>query len=467
MAQFVVIWSIFLCVSCLSLSNGHGYEVVAQQATNVPVVNNNNVLASVGASEVGGIDEHVVAPVVDSVKHDARIYHPAAVTKPRIIEQYDQRSLDGHYEYRYVLSNGDARYERAYWIPNGKNMVLARKGYYSYPMTNDKYLTVFYTADQNGFRQDSATYSRSQPTLPRNIVVPEYVPSSYVHVAPAPVTQRPSNAHIYISSTTRRPHQHPTGNPFIQLYPSSAAQGPAHHLNVGKPSQGHHSHVQHPSVHHPSGVDSPVGGQHPSGSHSSSLNHHASGVHTSSGMHSTSGVHHTTVGHPSGVYPSVPSQSWHSSGVYNYANVPSSGAHTSSSMHGVPSSSGAVHSPSDIQSSSGVHSQAGIHSSSAVHSPSVVNPHQQSGVSSPSSNVDSSSGMHSQAGIHSSSAVHSPSEAHSSSVHHSSVHPSAQPHPAHQHQSSAHASSAHSSPAAAHAPANTPSVPVQSWHYNF
>ncbi|XP_037935788.1 uncharacterized protein LOC119669830 [Teleopsis dalmanni] len=89
---------------------------------------------------------------------DDRTYHPAEVLSPRLIERFDKRSLDGHYEYRYVLSNGDTRYERAYWIPVGKKMVLARKGYYSYPMPNGKFLTVFYTADQNGFHEVSCKY---------------------------------------------------------------------------------------------------------------------------------------------------------------------------------------------------------------------------------------------------------------------------------------------------------------------
>lgn len=35
------------------------------------------------------------------------------------------------------------------------NKILARKGFYSHPLTNGKYLTVFYTADENGYLQDT------------------------------------------------------------------------------------------------------------------------------------------------------------------------------------------------------------------------------------------------------------------------------------------------------------------------
>lgn len=57
---------------------------------------------------------------------------------------------------RYTLSNGVTRYEKSYWKPVGQNnKILARKGFYSHPLTNGKYLTVFYTADENGYLQDT------------------------------------------------------------------------------------------------------------------------------------------------------------------------------------------------------------------------------------------------------------------------------------------------------------------------
>ncbi|XP_017086550.1 endocuticle structural glycoprotein SgAbd-1 [Drosophila eugracilis] len=93
-------------------------------------------------------------------------------TSPRLIDSYDQRSLDGQYEFRYQLDNGNTRYERAYWLPVGKELVLAKKGYYSVPLPNDKYSTVFYTADHRGYHVDMQTLSVEQPLLPRSLEVP-------------------------------------------------------------------------------------------------------------------------------------------------------------------------------------------------------------------------------------------------------------------------------------------------------
>lgn len=97
---------------------------------------------------------------------------------------------------RYQLDNGNTRYERAYWIPVGKELVLAKKGYYSVPLPNSQYSTVFYTADHRGYHVDMRefpiksgsslnslpnllkffeivdTLSAEQPTLPKNLEVP-------------------------------------------------------------------------------------------------------------------------------------------------------------------------------------------------------------------------------------------------------------------------------------------------------
>ncbi|KAI8034320.1 uncharacterized protein LOC128264623 [Drosophila gunungcola] len=93
-------------------------------------------------------------------------------SSPRLIDSFDQRSIDGQYEFRYQLDNGNTRYERAYWLPVGKDLVLAKKGYYSVPLPNDKYSTVFYTADHRGYHVDMQTLSEEQPLLPRNLEVP-------------------------------------------------------------------------------------------------------------------------------------------------------------------------------------------------------------------------------------------------------------------------------------------------------
>ncbi|XP_016923042.2 uncharacterized protein [Drosophila suzukii] len=94
-------------------------------------------------------------------------------SSPRLIDSFDQRSVDGQYEFRYQLDNGNTRYERAYWLPVGKDLVLAKKGYYSVPLPNDKYSTVFYTADHRGYHVDMQTLSGEQPLLPRSLEVPE------------------------------------------------------------------------------------------------------------------------------------------------------------------------------------------------------------------------------------------------------------------------------------------------------
>ncbi|XP_001965584.3 nonsense-mediated mRNA decay protein 2 [Drosophila ananassae] len=98
------------------------------------------------------------------------VYKPQS--SPRLIDSFDQRSLDGQYEFRYQLDNGNTRYERAYWIPVGKELVLAKKGYYSVPLPNSQYSTVFYTADHRGYHVDMHTLSAEQPLLPKNLEVP-------------------------------------------------------------------------------------------------------------------------------------------------------------------------------------------------------------------------------------------------------------------------------------------------------
>ncbi|XP_034482014.1 uncharacterized protein LOC117787569 [Drosophila innubila] len=98
--------------------------------------------------------------------------NPDSFDSIRLIEDFDQRSPDGQHEYRYQLSNGDTRYERTFWMPVGKNWVLARRGYYSVPLPNAQYSTVFYRADHHGYHVDTHTLSGEQPLLPRTLEVP-------------------------------------------------------------------------------------------------------------------------------------------------------------------------------------------------------------------------------------------------------------------------------------------------------
>ncbi|XP_014091453.2 uncharacterized protein [Bactrocera oleae] len=483
MAQFVVIWSIFLYASCLLLLSSAEVPQQPQQFTKVPLVSNNVVEMVAGVSGQGGVGVGVgvtggvgavIAPSVGSVAEEERVYyHPAAVSKPRVIDQYDHRSLDGHFEYRYLLSNGEARYERAYWLPAGKNMVLARKGYYSYPISNNKFLTVFYTADQNGYRQDSTTFSRAQPHLPRSIEVPEYVLQS-VYAAHPPVIQHQSKPYVHPSTTTSRPFVPSTDNPFIQLKP----QVPAHQsaIDHGQPLYGHQSQAQHSSLHTSSSAHSSVGGQVASGIHSSIGAHHSAVVTTPSVVSSSTGVHINV-----GVKP-APGQVWDSSVVVPSSSnvVSSSGIHYSSGVHSqavhptVPSQS-AVHSSSVVQHGVESHSQVGAHPTVPVQSAVLSSwggqssgSHSQAGVH---LEVPTASTVHSSVSAYSPPPVHSPSVVQPSTGVHSAAVPPSRPtvrpsNQVYQYQSASQGSSAQSSVVVPPTVAS-PTVPVQSWHYSF
>uniref|UniRef100_A0A1A9WGP3 Uncharacterized protein n=1 Tax=Glossina brevipalpis TaxID=37001 RepID=A0A1A9WGP3_9MUSC len=100
-------------------------------------------------------------------------YHPIDVKEPYVLEQSDRRFKDGTYEYRFLLNNGVARYERSYWEGTGNKTSLARKGYYSHPLRNGKFLTIYYTADQNGYQEDMSSYTDASPVLPRSLEIPK------------------------------------------------------------------------------------------------------------------------------------------------------------------------------------------------------------------------------------------------------------------------------------------------------
>ncbi|XP_037938752.1 endocuticle structural glycoprotein SgAbd-2 [Teleopsis dalmanni] len=94
-------------------------------------------------------------------------------TENRIIDRFNHRYPDGSYEFRYEQSDGSARYERGYFllIDNVKTLVVV--GYYSYRQPDGRYLTVFYNADQNGYRQNQSITAQTYPNLPRSIEVPQ------------------------------------------------------------------------------------------------------------------------------------------------------------------------------------------------------------------------------------------------------------------------------------------------------
>lgn len=72
----------------------------------------------------------------------------------RVLDNFDHRYPDGSYEFRYELADGQARYERGYFIKVNKHKSLVVVGYYSYRMPDGKFITVFYNADRYGYRQN-------------------------------------------------------------------------------------------------------------------------------------------------------------------------------------------------------------------------------------------------------------------------------------------------------------------------
>jgi len=76
----------------------------------------------------------------------------------RLLDRFDNRYPDGSYEYRFELDDGTARYERGYFVKINDVKTLMVVGYYAYRMTDGRYITVFYNADQFGYRQNQCKY---------------------------------------------------------------------------------------------------------------------------------------------------------------------------------------------------------------------------------------------------------------------------------------------------------------------
>ncbi|KAH8320129.1 hypothetical protein KR074_002392 [Drosophila pseudoananassae] len=175
------------------------------------------------------------------------VYKPQS--SPRLIDSFDQRSLDGQYEFRYQLDNGNTRYERAYWLPVGKELVLAKKGYYSVPLPNSQYSTVFYTADHRGYHVDTREYSpkafqnsqqilmkflentdtlsAEQPMLPRNLEVPgvprEKDPETKRTSIPEP-EHNESDVDVKVDELEDPKEEKDTSNNIISFYPQAEAE---------------------------------------------------------------------------------------------------------------------------------------------------------------------------------------------------------------------------------------------------
>ncbi|KAH8274743.1 hypothetical protein KR026_001350 [Drosophila bipectinata] len=90
----------------------------------------------------------------------------------RLLDRFDNRYPDGSYEYRFELDDGTSRYERGYFVKIDDVKTLMVVGYYSYRMTDGRFITVFYNADQFGYRQNQSITPQVYPNLPRSIEVP-------------------------------------------------------------------------------------------------------------------------------------------------------------------------------------------------------------------------------------------------------------------------------------------------------
>ncbi|XP_055914279.1 nematocyst expressed protein 4-like [Eupeodes corollae] len=85
------------------------------------------------------------------------------------LDQYNHVYPDGSYEFRYELPDETVRYEKGYFIHYHHKQSLVVRGYYSYRLPGKGYLTVFYTADHYGYRQDSYGITQNRPQLPRSL----------------------------------------------------------------------------------------------------------------------------------------------------------------------------------------------------------------------------------------------------------------------------------------------------------
>ncbi|XP_055842640.1 spore coat protein SP85-like [Episyrphus balteatus] len=121
-------------------------------------------------------------PPPPPIQHQHPVHHHNQILNPSIkptpssasypipaLEQYNHRFPDGSYEFRYELPDETVRYERGYFIQFHHKKSIVVRGYYSYRLPGAGYLTVFYTADQYGYRQDSYGITPQRPQLPRSL----------------------------------------------------------------------------------------------------------------------------------------------------------------------------------------------------------------------------------------------------------------------------------------------------------
>ncbi|XP_022214081.1 larval cuticle protein 16/17 [Drosophila obscura] len=147
------------------------------------------------------------ASAADAQKHLERQPDQRGV---RLLDRFDNRYPDGSYEYRFELDDGTARYERGYFAMVDKVKTLMVVGYYSYRMTDGRYITVFYNADQFGYRQNQSITPQVYPNLPRSIEVPmaSSGTSNLRSQSQSQTQSRPESA--YSSSSSSSPYPAPT-----------------------------------------------------------------------------------------------------------------------------------------------------------------------------------------------------------------------------------------------------------------
>uniref|UniRef100_A0A1A9USX8 CBM39 domain-containing protein n=1 Tax=Glossina austeni TaxID=7395 RepID=A0A1A9USX8_GLOAU len=201
MVRVLLVVTILLCICCMHSASAQARTVVNRYPTRATKTRPTTVTAATTQATNSPISESLENDDNDPNNEediDGRQYnyHPIDVKEPYVLEQSDRRFKDGTYEYRFLLNNGVARYEKSYWEGTGNHTSLARKGYYSHPLKNGKFLTIYYTADRDGYREDLSTYTDASPVLPRNLEIPEnddVVETSTNPINLWSVTRKPKN----------------------------------------------------------------------------------------------------------------------------------------------------------------------------------------------------------------------------------------------------------------------------------
>ncbi|EDW75267.1 uncharacterized protein Dwil_GK20083 [Drosophila willistoni] len=227
--QCVLLGLMLLCLQCLNLPTTEARWTIRPRRTSTttsttPRTPPRRTTIKTDTDRRHQLIHHWPPLVAPSAPAPAPAPPPAPIQQPStdnrlitLIDAYDYRHADGRFEYRYELSNGDTRYERAYWLPIGyERSVLARTGYYSIPLPNSQYSTIFYTADNRGFRVDKQTLTDKQPLLPRSLEVPVAIdPASSIRNQNETQSELKPDPEQHVDAFQVRielPNEVPTGN---------------------------------------------------------------------------------------------------------------------------------------------------------------------------------------------------------------------------------------------------------------